>query len=57
MIICPVGFLSCFAPVFVSMTFWNDNVYLVMLEICDLHFDFDCIEITIKGLPEFEKRL
>ena len=28
---------------FLTMTFWNGNVYPVMLEVCDLLFDFDFI--------------
>ena len=26
---------------FLTMTFWNGNVYPVMLEVCDLLFNFD----------------
>ena len=29
---------------FLTMTFWNGNVYPVILEVCDLYFDFYCIE-------------
>jgi hypothetical protein len=28
---------------FLTMMFWNGNVYPVMLEVCDLLFDFDFI--------------
>ena len=26
---------------FLTVEFWNGNMYLVMLEVCDLLFDFD----------------
>ena len=26
---------------FLTVEFWNGNMYLVMLELCDLLFDFD----------------
>ena len=28
---------------FLTMSFWNDKVYVVMLEVCDLLFGFDFI--------------
>ena len=28
---------------FLTITFWNDNAYLMMLEICDLVFNFDFV--------------
>ena len=28
---------------FLTMTFWNHNIYPAVLEICDLFFDFDFI--------------
>jgi hypothetical protein len=41
--VCPAGFLSCSGPVFPHCDIWNGNVYPVMLEVCELVFDFDFI--------------
>ena len=41
------GLWPCLGSVFPNfgsvLPFWNGNVYLVMLEVCDLLFDFDFI--------------
>ena len=41
-----------FSQDFLTMLFWNHNVDPVMLEVCDLLFDFDFIGITVKRLQE-----
>jgi hypothetical protein len=39
--VCPAGLWSCFDfQYFLTMTFWDGNVYPVMLEVCDLFFAF-----------------
>jgi hypothetical protein len=40
---CPAVFWSALVQYFLTMMFWNGNVYPVMLEVCDLLFDFDFI--------------
>ena len=41
--IAPLVFGLTLVQYFLTMTFWNGNVYPVMLEVCDLLFDFDFI--------------
>ena len=42
-------FFLALAQDFLTTVFWNGNMYLVMLEVCDLLFDFiqlrDCINL------------
>ena len=40
------------AQYFPTMRFWKGNVYPVMLEICNVLFDFDFIRIIVKRLHE-----
>jgi hypothetical protein len=37
---------------FLRMTFYSGNVYPVMLELCNLFLNFDCIGITVKRFHE-----
>jgi hypothetical protein len=41
--IAPLVFGLTLVQYFLTMTFWNGNVYPVMLEICDLLYNFDFI--------------
>lgn len=40
--VCPDGFWS-YLILYFSIKFWHGNVYPVIFEVCDLHFDFDFI--------------
>lgn len=42
---------------FLTISFWNGNVYSVILKVYDLLFDFDFIMDKVKQLDESQKRL